>query len=91
MITTISTLVRNSSSIVRTQPHSTRTSINRSDAQSDYDHISDIHNIVLGSLALLLVAATIVLAIVLYRLDRRRSVRSSNGAVETVRMDDLGA
>lgn len=68
------------------------TPIDRSD--TDYDTLSDTHNIVVGSIALLLAATTIVVTIVLYRLERHR--RPSNDPRNASRdshvtMNDLGA
>lgn len=46
-------------------------------SQRNYDALSDTHNVVIGSVALLLAATTIVIAFVLFRLDRRRAPRSN--------------
>ncbi|KAK5164528.1 uncharacterized protein LTR77_009734 [Saxophila tyrrhenica] len=58
------------------------TSINTSNGGSNYDSTSDNHNIIIGSIALLLAAGTIILAIVLYRLERFRGQRSFDSRLE---------
>lgn len=73
-------------------------SIDRSN--TNYDTLSDTHNIVIGSIALLLAATTIVVTLVLYRLDRRRHRHDLNAPQVEPRsisrddhivMNDLGA
>lgn len=65
------------------------------DVDQNYDAQSDDHNIIIGSLALLLALLTIVIALLQYRLDRRRNhVAESAANPETsptsMELADLG-
>ncbi|KAK5164527.1 uncharacterized protein LTR77_009733 [Saxophila tyrrhenica] len=77
---------------VRANSTADPTPIDQSD-NTNYDATSDTHNIIIGSIALVLAAATIVLAVVLFRLERRRGQLSTQGGGSTeeqgVGMDDL--